>query len=187
MPEDLQSILNDTSLFNKDSDITTKEILKRYGDRSSTPAHYPIITDTEKSSSNQQGSAPSSKVNGARLRPAAPFITHVEGSDPDHTHNWPKESSVRHVQAPGAAAPVYPSQSNNGGTTPLTDWEFVESQGPYTHQRADSGDSHSSQGAPTTTNRQSYRHSAWGNGGGPGGGGGKRNLQGQMGVTGVGS
>ncbi|KAB8356339.1 hypothetical protein FH972_023923 [Carpinus fangiana] len=32
VPEDLQSILNDSSLFSGSADITTKEILKRYGD-----------------------------------------------------------------------------------------------------------------------------------------------------------
>lgn len=49
------------------------------------------------------------------------------------------------------------------------------------HQRAGSGDSQGSQGAPTN-NRQSYRQSAWGGSGG----GGKRNVQGPMGVTGAG-
>ena len=173
MPEDLQSILNDTSLSNKDSEITTKEILKRYGERSSTPAHYPVITDAEKSPLNQQGGIANSTANGTRLRVAAPVITHIDSSDSNHAHTWPKESSVRHVQAPG------PSQSNNSGSTPLTDWELVESQSPYTHQRAGSGDSQGSQGA--TANRQSYRHSAW-----AGGGGGKRSAQGPMGVTGAG-
>lgn len=32
MPEDLQSILNDSTFFSSNADITTKEILKRYGD-----------------------------------------------------------------------------------------------------------------------------------------------------------
>ena len=62
VPEDLQSILNDSSLFNNSSEITTKEILKRYGDIGSA-THRPTITsaapaDSPPRSSNTAAATP---------------------------------------------------------------------------------------------------------------------------------
>ncbi|TGO58523.1 hypothetical protein BOTNAR_0180g00120 [Botryotinia narcissicola] len=85
VPEDLQSILNDPVLFNNTSDITTKEILKRYGDISASGGVRHTVETTE-ATGHRDG-------NG---RPLAPVVTRVD-VDPANTA-WQKESSVRHVQ-----------------------------------------------------------------------------------------
>ena len=176
VPEDLQSILEDTSLFTKESDITTKEILRRYADRPSASAHTPV-TNPEKPSLDSHDSKPNGTPNRSTPTPraAAPIITHVDSRDPPHSNTWPKESSVSHIEATGAT-PVYPSTGNTM-TSPKAQYEFVESQSPYLHQhqRAGSNDSQVSQAA--LASRQSYRHSGWG---------GKRSTQGSLGVTNAG-
>ncbi|KAF2773235.1 GTPase-activating protein-like protein of the rho/rac family [Teratosphaeria nubilosa] len=82
VPEDLALILNDSSLFSNSADITTKEILKRYGDR----AKAPTIT-------TQHPGAPS--ANNGTTSPA-PVATRVD-TDPHMQTAWQNESSVRHV------------------------------------------------------------------------------------------
>jgi hypothetical protein len=167
VPEDLQSILSDSSLFNNTSDITTKEILKRYGDIATSAAHRPQIT------TQPPDAPPSSKDSSANTsRATAPIITHVD-TDPYTSQPWPKESSVRHVQGPGAA-PLYPAVGDSRGTPPQREWESAHPNSPYVHQRQGSSDSQVSQNAPLQ--RQSYRHSGWGKNGAPG----------PMGVTGAG-
>lgn len=91
VPEDLQSILNDTSFFKDSADITTKEILKRYGDfgkgsfaQKVTPGDMP-------------GSGSSSRGNNT------PVTARIE-TDPSQATAWQMQSSVRHVQPPGANA-----------------------------------------------------------------------------------
>lgn len=156
VPEDLQTILNDSSLFNNASDITTKEILKRYGN---IGTHRPAIT-------TQTADAPPLNKDSAANTPraAAPVITHVD-ADPYGNHEWPMESSVRHVQGPGAA-PMYPSLSNSQGTPPQRDWDLPRPNSPYAHQRQGSSDSQASHGG--APHRQSYRQAGWAKGGGPG-------------------
>ena len=102
-------------------------------------------------------------------RAAAPVITHVD-TDPYHLHVWPKESSVRHVQAPNNKSPTYGSPPNsnlnpnhnaksNNMSPPPPQYDFASINSPY-HRRAGSADSQSSQNG--TSNRQSYRNSGWG-------------------------
>lgn len=77
--------MNDPVLFNNTSDITTKEILKRYGDISASGGVRHTVETTE-GTGHRDG-------NG---RPLAPVVTRV---DVDPANNaWQKESSVRHVQ-----------------------------------------------------------------------------------------
>lgn len=168
MPEDLQSILNDSSLFNNTSDITTKEILKRYGDIGRSPAHRPNITDPIVSNTNNEplpNSRESNTTNGSNPagRGAAPVITHVD-TDPYSAHVWQKESSVRHVQGPGPGpAPAYPKHDQN--TPPQGFGDFKDPESPY-HRRQGSNDSQASHGS--AGGRQRYRHSGWGKHGPPG-------------------
>jgi len=86
VPEDLALILNDSSLFSNSADITTKEILKRYGDRAKAPtinvSHHP------------PGSSMSSANNGTTS--PTPVVTRVD-TDPHMQTAWQNESSVRHV------------------------------------------------------------------------------------------
>jgi len=123
IPEDISLILNDSSLFSSSADITTKEILKRYGDRNKGqgPAHTPTITDP---SADEMGSPRSREGN----RPAHnPVATRVD-TDPSQANAWQNESSVRHVKDN--------AELNNTGNlnTP---------QMPYT-MRNDSTESHGS-------------------------------------------
>ncbi|KAF6220252.1 hypothetical protein HO133_003384 [Letharia lupina] len=167
VPEDLQSILNDSSLFNNSSDITTKEILKRYGDIGRSPAHRPIITE-QAAESPPSRSKDNNTPNNAK--PAAPVITHVD-TDPYQTPAWPKESSVRHVQGQAQGAPTYPSTSNN--TPPQQQFEFNNPTSPY-HRRGGSSDSQASN--RSGGHGHSHKYSGWG----------KQGTPGPMGVTGAG-
>ena len=167
VPEDLQSILNDSSLFNNSSDITTKEILKRYGDIGRSPAHRPIITE-QAADSTPSRSKDNNTPNNAK--PAAPVITHVD-TDPYQTPAWPKESSVRHVQGQAQGAPTYPSTSNN--TPPQQQYEFNNPASPY-HRRGGSSESQASN--RSGGHGHSHKYSGWGKQGAPG----------PMGVTGAG-
>lgn len=88
VPEDLLSILNDTSLFNNSGDITTKEILKRYGDIAANggPRHQVETT---------QGKPPRSKDGSGRAQHAP--VVRVD-TDPTQQNAMQTETSVRHVQ-----------------------------------------------------------------------------------------
>ena len=156
VPEDLQY---DTSLFNKESDITTKEILKRYGERSSNPPQHPLIMDPGKRRLDSHDSKPNGTRSGATPTPraSAPIITHVDNTEPPHSSTWPRESSVRHVQAPGGAS--YPAGTPDM-TPPQAQFEYIDGRSPYTHQRIGSNDSQGSQDV-VTPNRQSYRQPGW--------------------------
>lgn len=117
IPEDLSLILNDSSLFSSSADITTKEILKRYGDRARVPSSTPAITQADPSSA----SSPRSREGKATL---APVATRVD-TDQSQANAWQNESSVRHVREGG----------NDGFGTP---------QPPYALSRNDSTESHGS-------------------------------------------
>ncbi|KAI5370302.1 Putative Rho GTPase activation protein [Septoria linicola] len=83
VPEDLAMILNDSSLFSNNAEITTKEILKRYGDRAKAPT---VNSGHVVVAQNGTTSPPSS----------APVVTRVD-TDPYQQSAWQNESSVRHV------------------------------------------------------------------------------------------
>ena len=150
VPEDLQSILNDSTLFNGSADITTKEILKRYGDIARFPGPQRTVTNADSLSSH-----------GKEGRGNVPIATRID-TDPYQATAWQKESSVRHVQGPGVST-TYPSSSQN--TPPQqTHFEFSNPNSPY-RQRAGSV-SVDSQGSPVGggvgANRNSqYSISGW--------------------------
>ncbi|KAM3086822.1 Rho-type GTPase activating protein Rga1 [Clarireedia jacksonii] len=139
VPEDLLSILNDPVLFNNSSDITTKEILKRYGDISSTGGAKHQV-ETSDGSGSRDG-------NG---KPVTPAVTRVD-VDPAHPP-WQKESSVRHVQDPPTAA-AGPQNQN----TPPQQWQGQDLEHPAAFREAQNRtpDSHDH-------SRREYRHSGWG-------------------------
>lgn len=87
IPEDLQSILNDSSFFKENAEVTTKEILKRYGDIArgsfSQKPGYGVDTATITSASRGNNTPPST----ARIE-----------TDPLQDTAWQMQSSVRHVQ-----------------------------------------------------------------------------------------
>ena len=147
VPEDLQSILSDPSLFQNPSDITTKEILKRYGDIGANGGARHQVETTE---------APS--TSGGRSnkdRAQAPVLTRVD-SDTAQNNAWQKESSVRHVQNNAA---LYGGGANSQNTHP-DQWQHqhadLEAPSPYTHRNGS--------GTPDSQHesRRDYRNSGWG-------------------------
>lgn len=146
VPEDIISVLNDSEVFNNMPEVTTKEILKRYGE----------IAKNVRPELNSPRTYDTSSIN-SNSRAGAPVVTRVD-TDPNQMHAWQKETSVRHIQQNGA--PSYPT--TNQHTPPQMQSEFANRNSPY-HQRAGSSDS---AGAP---NRHS-RPGGWGkphNGHGP--------------------
>lgn len=139
VPEDLQSILNDPSLFNNPSDITTKEILKRYGDLGAAGGPRHEVHTTEGAQRSKDGSG----------RALAPMVTRVD-TDPSQAYAWQKEASVRHVQDPSAP---YAGPSNNN--SPHQQWQDhgLEQPAPYIHRNGTPDSSKS--------NRREYRNSGW--------------------------
>ncbi|KAJ9245833.1 hypothetical protein DTO271D3_6079 [Paecilomyces variotii] len=98
VPDDLQSILNDTSFFNNSAEITTKEILKRYGDFGKGALPQRVGTSVDVS-----GQTTSSRGNNT------PVAARIE-TDPSQATAWQMQSSVRHVQTPSGS--TYPSKTN---------------------------------------------------------------------------
>ncbi|KAF8544101.1 hypothetical protein BDD12DRAFT_915553 [Trichophaea hybrida] len=91
VPEDLLSILNDPNLFANRADVTTKDILKRYGDisRKPPPKQHMIVTN----------SPPQSRQSG--LPPSTPVFHRVD-SDVTQSVAWQRESSAH----PSGGAPT---------------------------------------------------------------------------------
>src|SRR5689334_13814064 len=110
VPEDLQSILSDPLVFNNPSDITTKEILKRYGDIGTNGVKHQVETT--------EAGSPMGRSKDGSGRAQAPVVTRVD-TDPSQAHAWQKESSVRHVQEPSMP---YAAQSNHN-TPPQQQWQ----------------------------------------------------------------
>lgn len=156
VPEDLQSILADPTLFNNPSDITTKEILKRYGDIGTNGGPRRQV-ETEQS--------PLGRSKDGSGRALAPVVTRVD-TDPSQAYAWQKESSVRHVQEPSAPW----AGNSNQNTPPPQQWQNpdFEQPAPY-RERNDTLDSQQD------NTRRDYRNSAWG-----------RAPNGSVGVTGAG-
>jgi hypothetical protein len=156
VPEDLQSILNDTSLFTNDSQVTAKEIIKRYGDIGTNggPKHQVETRESSTLVGSREGGG----------RPLAPVVTRVD-SDYNQANAWQKESSVRHVQDPSIP---YGGGSNNQNTPPQQ-WQGDDPGNPSPYsQRIDTPDSQPENG------RRDWRNSGWG-----------RQPNGSLGVTGA--
>ncbi|KAG9243521.1 hypothetical protein BJ878DRAFT_114149 [Calycina marina] len=122
IPEDLQSILSDPSLFQNGGEITTKEILKRYGDLGAAGGVKHMTGTPEVSS-------PGGISN--KDRALAPVVTRVD-TDSAQSHAWQKESSVRHVQNTFPPNTGGPSAQN----APLDQWQGhdLDSTTPYNHR-----------------------------------------------------
>ena len=135
VPDDLQGVLTDTSLFDGSADITTKEILKRYGNiGKGTIATAPQGNPQANSATSGPLSASSS------TRANAPVVHRVD-TDTHQADAWQKQSSVRHVQAPGQ-----PPYAGGPGTMtpPQHNFEFVAPNSPYSRDRSGSqGSQHS--------------------------------------------
>ncbi|KAK6068668.1 rho GTPase activator [Seiridium cupressi] len=132
VPDELMEVLSDSSLFNGNGDISTKEIIKRIADRS---AGGPRQYDTE-------------FVN--RQDNSRPMATRVD-TDPTM---WHQERSVRPVQDPGIPYTV------NSGTPPQK-WrnhDHDHGRSPY----ADQYDGEDPPQVPENAQRREWRNSGWG-------------------------
>ncbi|RKF54293.1 Rho-type GTPase-activating protein 1 [Golovinomyces cichoracearum] len=141
IPEDLQSILSDQTLFNNTSDITTKEILKRFGDLSVNCPHKQNLDPETSALGNQRESS----------RAFAPIVTRVD-SDPSQAHAWHKETSVRHIQEPNA---IYQSSLSHSSPS-QQDWpvDKLSHSSPFINRT----------GTPDSQNgnlRGDYNNSEW--------------------------
>ncbi|KZF23742.1 RhoGAP-domain-containing protein [Xylona heveae TC161] len=146
VPEDLQSILNDTALFNGSADITTKEILKRYGDVGRAGRQIPIVEEV---------TPPRSKEG----RTAAPTFARVD-TDPSQVHAWQKESSVRHVTGPGNQNSMYGMSGSSHTALPQHFHDFSSQTDSPGRPRAGSDSSTGGHGTPSRISQ--YRNSGWG-------------------------
>ncbi len=157
----MQSILNDTSLFNNSSDITTKEILKRYGDIGTNGVRHQVETNQSPISRSKEGSG----------RALAPVVTRVD-TDTSQATAWQKESSVRHVQENSL-----PYQGNpNNQNTPQQQWQGdLEQPSPYAQRDRERAGTPDSQSENTNPPR-GWRNSGWGS---------RQQQNGSVGVTGA--
>ncbi|KAH8674624.1 hypothetical protein BGZ60DRAFT_275519 [Tricladium varicosporioides] len=157
VPEDLQSILSDPLVFNNPSDITTKEILKRYGDIGTNGVKHQVETT--------EAGSPMGRSKDGSGRAQAPVVTRVD-TDPSQAHAWQKESSVRHVQEPSMPY----AANNNHSTPPQQQWQGENLEPPiaYPHRN-------STPDSQSDSSRRDYRNSGWG-----------RPRNGSVGVTGAG-
>ncbi|KAF2718820.1 GTPase-activating protein-like protein of the rho/rac family [Polychaeton citri CBS 116435] len=130
VPEDLAMILNDSSLFSNSADITTKEILKRYGDRVKPPVPT-IVKAPGASTSIQDASIPGGKVMSATDAGGSPQSRSHESNggrngtpvaqrvdtDLNQQSAWQNESSVRHVTNDTPAPPKIPYATDPHSST----------------------------------------------------------------------
>ncbi|KAG5296630.1 rho-GTPase-activating protein [Histoplasma ohiense] len=160
VPEHLQSVLTDSSLFNGSAEITTKEILKRYGgdlSKIATPQRAPPTAE----------GTPVRTGSGRAVNP--PLATRID-KDPSQANARQMQTSVRHVQpagagaATGAAQPQGPQQFEQQQQTlgsPPMEYDYgSQQQQPYPRfpDRSASGDSYTSQ---TQQERQQQQQMAF--------------------------
>jgi hypothetical protein len=87
----LQSVLSDPTLFKENTEVTTKEILKRYGDiarGSFRPENGGETFTITPSNRNNQNTPTSARIE----------------TDPSQDAAWQMQSSVRHVAGPSGHA-----------------------------------------------------------------------------------
>jgi len=99
VPEDLLSILNDSNLFAGGADVTTKDILKRYGDIANRPPPKQHMIVTNSPPRSRDGNRP----------PSTPVYHRVD-TDPTQSVAWQRESSAR---PSGGPLPEPSSGANN--------------------------------------------------------------------------
>lgn len=127
IPEDLQSILNDPTLFRENAEVTTKEILKRYGD----------IARGSFSQKPGDGGETFTITNPNRNN-NMPTSARIE-TDPSQDAAWQMQSSVRHVPGPSG-------HSHSKSATPQAGLDFVPPQAPYHRERSTSNGSQQNAG-----------------------------------------
>lgn len=121
IPEDLQTVLGDPTLFKENSEVTSKDILKRYGDiaRGSFSTRPDNGGETFTINNHRNASTPTS----ARIE-----------TDPSQDTAWQMQSSVRHVPGPSA-------HSHSASAQPQAGLDFGPPQAAYHRERSHSNSS----------------------------------------------
>ena len=140
VPQDLQSILTDTALFNGSADITTKEILKRYEHIGKTASQQLTSTTIEGTSVR----------NSSGRGTNAPVATRVD-TDPSQATAWQLQSSVRHVQGPSGIPQGGPTSS------PQLGFDVASVQSSVYQHQSDIGDSASGYQTQPPQQQPAYR------------------------------
>ena len=137
VPEDLQSILTDSGLHNSSAELTTKEILSRYGDivRGNVQRHTAQAPD---------GPAQVSISGSYSYKSNGPIVTRID-EDPSQANAWQKQSSVR---------PVQNTNTSTAGMIGQQDFDFGTVNSPYARERSGSVGSQGSYGGQSA--RQSF-------------------------------
>ncbi|KAJ5273667.1 hypothetical protein N7478_008792 [Penicillium angulare] len=121
IPEDLQSILSDPTLFKENAEVTTKEILKRYGD----------IARGSFSNRPENGGETFTITNSNKH--SAPASARIE-TDPSQDTAWQMQSSVRHVPGPSG-------HSHSSSAAPQAGLDFGPPEPSYHRERSASNGS----------------------------------------------
>jgi hypothetical protein len=138
VPEDLLSILNDPHLFANGPEVTTKDILKRYGDIANRPPPKQHMIVANSPPQTKEGNRP----------PSTPVFHRVD-SDLAQSSAWQKETSARPsgVAAPTTTQPTQPTHPAQPNPAHL-------GQPTHGHRRAGSGSSQLAEGVPNGQNDQ---------------------------------
>ncbi|KAJ5157862.1 Rho-type GTPase-activating protein 1 [Penicillium canariense] len=126
IPEDLQSILSDPTLFKENSEVTSKDILKRYGD---------IARGSFSTRPDNGGET--FTINNSRTQ-STPTSARIE-TDPSQDAAWQMQSSVRHVPGPSG-------NSLSSSAQPQAGLDFGPPQAAYHRERSTSNGSGASEG-----------------------------------------
>lgn len=148
VPEDLQSILNDSSLFSGGADLTTKEILKRYGDMAGKSGQQTTgqmqtgqVAQTSTTGTPQQGQVSSFRgpaENGSSYpgagqaaelpnRPNASSAVVTRIDDPSHRPQHVEGQSTLRVI--GGPSPLQPPQNGFYGNSASNSRDSFERAG----------------------------------------------------------
>lgn len=158
VPDELVELLGDPSLFSGSGDISTKEILKRLGDRMMNGTSRPFQQNPE--------------VIGRHDPSIRPLAKRVD-TDPNL---WQQESSARPIQAPPLPAPPYGSSNLPHHGTPPQKWRNPDDSGypsPNNQQFEGDNEEQPPEGGEGGQ-RKEWRNSGW-----------RQNSSNSLGVTGV--
>jgi hypothetical protein len=134
IPEDLQVVLSDPTLFKENSEVTSKDILKRYGD---------IARGSFSTRPDNGGET--FTINSHR-NPSTPTSARIE-TDPSQDTAWQMQSSVRHVPGPSGhshSSSIQPQAGLDFGPTPPPAAYHRE----RSHSNGSQGGSEGQQGLP---------------------------------------
>ncbi|KAJ5475316.1 Rho-type GTPase-activating protein 1 [Penicillium diatomitis] len=134
IPDDLQAVLSDTTLFKENTEVTTKDILKRYGD----------IARGSLSSKPDNG-FDAFTINNHRNQ-STPTAARIE-TDPSQDTAWQMQSSVRHVAGPG-------NHSQSANAQPQAGFDFAPPPAAYHRDRSHSNGSQGHQDAQNPQHTQ---------------------------------